>query len=806
MQERKTDSCAKCGRSVKSDGSGSLTQWISACRCNDLGFDLGRGEDKIEICSTCAKRVSRGRAGSFTQWILRSDICNCATPAATSFIAADGERQSTPVARSDESELHVEAENFPYDRFKPLAEIGRGASGLVYQCRDRILGKRVAIKVLRTVTTVQLISFQKEARALSQLNHPGIVSVLDFGVTASSAPYMVLEFINGVTLSAIIDERGAMPLDVAIPIFSRIAEALTYTHSKGVYHRDLKSSNIVLVEPELGAELEVRIIDFGVAAIKNATQEPTIFQGNSIVGTPAYMSADQTLGLPYDARSEIYSLGCVLFEALTGQVPFEGDTVLTTIRMHAQDVPPRLSEMREDLEFSEAIESLVARCLEKSPESRFQSMEEFQEALLKILDEDVSDVTVTKRKSEKPWRVVKDCILACLVIGVLGAVFFVAKNHFEAESTREEKARRAKFEAQGLRNAIYELPNVFLHNPDAGSYYANGTVTDDHLVALLRAKRGQIRELDLAKADQQFEKKTISARGWKAIGKMDLKVLKLYSTQIQNEDLKEIARLKNLEQLDLTCTEITDEGIAHLTGLPKLETLNLTKTKITDKATESIAEMKSVTSPIMSDTSITNAGVANLVRLPNYHNVNLAGTFIDDGALKYIAGIPHPDKIILERTKVTGRGLMQLGHLKEFVSLNVNNVEGIDDEVLAYIVKTWPQLQVLELGDCNLPPQSIKRLFGLKRLWKINLCSSQLTDADVEPVLSLPNIKVWVLATNDLTDKTVERLCQRETIDFIDLNHCPLTAKGLRMLDQRKVTYTALPPMGKGRIDGIQGF
>lgn len=276
--------------------------------------------------------------------------------------------------------MDLDSDIFPKDRYLPLREIGRGASGVVYLCRDRLLRKKVAVKCLHSVTAAQLLDFQNEARSTSHLNHPGIVGVLDFGGTASGAPFMVMEYVNGLSLGEFINEHDHMTQEMCSVVFIQIASALAYAHDKGIFHRDLKGSNILLIDSDK-LYPEVRLIDFGVAGVKHATLEPTILHGRTLVGTPLYMPPDQANGLPYSTQSEIYALGCVLFEALTGSPPFKGETALETINMHAKSAAPTLLQRRPDLEFSQAFEDIIACCLAKNPKDRFQSLTVLSEAL-----------------------------------------------------------------------------------------------------------------------------------------------------------------------------------------------------------------------------------------------------------------------------------------------------------------------------------------------------------------------------------------------------------------------------------------
>lgn len=378
--------CLKCGKSKSREQQSSITQWMSNCNC-DLVVDQGAPTAQIITCQNCGKRVEHGRAGSITQWVFRSDLCSCEGPklAVSELTSGSGNDSKSAVSfqkdHAPEVEMEVDSASFPLDRYMPLRLLGEGAAGSVYLCLDRLLNLKVAVKVLRYLNGEQLISFQQEARATSQLNHPNIIKVLNFGASESGAPYMVMEFFSSSSLESLIAENGALPPDVVLHICAKLCDALASAHERGIFHRDLKSSNILVSGFDTRTP-DIRLIDFGVALVKRAHQESTVVQGITVVGTPKYMPPDQALGKTYDARSEVYSLGCVLFESLTGRLPFVADTAMELVSMHANEEPPWLADANENVEYSQTLESLITTCLAKDPGERFQSMGEMRDACL----------------------------------------------------------------------------------------------------------------------------------------------------------------------------------------------------------------------------------------------------------------------------------------------------------------------------------------------------------------------------------------------------------------------------------------
>ncbi|MGD9680630.1 MAG: protein kinase [Candidatus Obscuribacterales bacterium] len=329
----------------------------------------------VTVCADCGKLLST-HDGSLTQWMFGASRCSCENPRPVSN-KIDTFIEPIPDT-DDQEEIEVEAGRLPTDRYKVLAELGSGASSVVYLCRDRLLFKTVAVKSLLRLTGEQLVSFQKEAIATSRLSHPNIISILDFGVTSAGSPYMVLEYFSGMSLERYLEQFGALDLLTMRSVFMKLACALGYAHSQGIFHRDLKPSNILIRDSDEG--LDVKLIDFGVATVKESSGFVTEYQSRTLAGTPAYMSPDTALGGVYDSQSEIYSLGCVLYESLAGRPPFGGETALETLSQHVHAKLPDINDFLEN-KLSPAYSSMIHKCLAKEKFSRYATMKELQAAL-----------------------------------------------------------------------------------------------------------------------------------------------------------------------------------------------------------------------------------------------------------------------------------------------------------------------------------------------------------------------------------------------------------------------------------------
>jgi len=272
------------------------------------------------------------------------------------------------------------------DRYEILSEVGRGGMSIVYRGRHLLMDRICAIKMLLSQLMYDQTSkkrFQLEAEAASCLKHPNIIAVYDYGIAPTGQPYLVMEYLVGESLADVIKRDKNIEQRRAVRIFIQACDALSHAHKKGVIHRDLKSSNIMLVEQEEKNDI-VKVLDFGIAKLMPSSGKlpQNLTQTGEVFGSPIYMSPEQCLGQNLDQRSDIYSMGTMVYEALTGVPPLVGNTIVDTMQMHVGTKPPAMKSL--DVEIFPALEALVFTALEKKPENRFQTMQEMYAALKEI--------------------------------------------------------------------------------------------------------------------------------------------------------------------------------------------------------------------------------------------------------------------------------------------------------------------------------------------------------------------------------------------------------------------------------------
>jgi eukaryotic-like serine/threonine-protein kinase len=271
------------------------------------------------------------------------------------------------------------------DRFRITALIARGGMGKVYRAEQAPLGRVCALKVLNpNYAGDQDPEFHKrfflEASIASKLTHPNTVTIFDYGRTEDDVYYMAMEYLVGHTLHRAIREAGHFPEERAAHVARQICRALREAHSLGVIHRDLKPANIFLVEH--GDETDfVKILDFGLVKNVSETKTEDLTQTGLFMGSPKYMAPEQIRGDRVDARTDIYALGIILYEMVTGKVPFDRPNSVNILMAHVNEEPPPLRQMNPNTQVSAAFEEIIARCMAKDQNQRFGSMDEVLAAL-----------------------------------------------------------------------------------------------------------------------------------------------------------------------------------------------------------------------------------------------------------------------------------------------------------------------------------------------------------------------------------------------------------------------------------------
>jgi len=286
--------------------------------------------------------------------------------------------------------------------YRLVAQIGSGSMGVVFLAEHQRIARRAAIKLLAPeLVRDQLVleRFFNEARATSLIRHPGIVDVFDCDVDATGRAYIVLEHLEGETLAELLRRAETLHWSAACLLARRVADALGAAHEMGIIHRDLKPENVFLVGSGRDPTAAVKVLDFGVAKLLAAEAAVRLTMRGTLVGTPEYMSPEQCAGAEVDHRADIYALGCILFEMVTGQPPFVTSTVREMVLAHRFRPAPSAAATCPDL--PDWLGDLLARMLAKEPDQRPRSMQEVSKALCRYKGQRWTRVTTTVRTSER---------------------------------------------------------------------------------------------------------------------------------------------------------------------------------------------------------------------------------------------------------------------------------------------------------------------------------------------------------------------------------------------------------------------
>jgi serine/threonine protein kinase len=326
------------------------------------------------------------------------------------------------------------------DRYIVESVLGLGGMSVVYKARHKLMDRVVAIKMLHNVLkqdVVALERFKLEAQAASSLSHHNVITVYDFGVTPEGEPFFVMDCLEGESLKDLIDRKERIPYDRALSIFKQICDGLEAAHKRGIVHRDLKPANVIVTKQDDGSEL-VRLVDFGIAKMlpQAGKEQLQLTKTGEVFGSPIYMSPEQCLGRDIDARSDIYALGCLMYETLTGDPPFIGSGFLETMNMHVGEKAKPIKEVIPDANVPDELDNIISRCMSKNPDDRFQSISEVRDTIVYVTTTllgssraHISSIsaarpTVSPPKFKISPAVVASAMSGTLLLGVIGFATF----------------------------------------------------------------------------------------------------------------------------------------------------------------------------------------------------------------------------------------------------------------------------------------------------------------------------------------------------------------------------------------------
>ncbi len=522
-------------------------------------------------------------------------------------------------------------------RYRIISLIGRGGMGVVYRVEQIFLGKELALKTIDTAaqSDTSIRRFQAEARAVFAVNHPNIVAVHDFGLLDDQTPFLAMEYIKGSTLSDLIHSRS-LSVEDALKIFVQVCNGLAHAHKHGVVHRDVKPGNImVLSEVPLDTEGSVKILDFGIAKLTQdeAGEVQALTRTGEIFGSPIYMSPEQCSGGQIDYRSDVYSLGCVIFEALTGTPPYVAESALSTMMMHQTAAIPTLKEASLGISFDPALERVVATMIAKNPNQRYQDLSVAANDLAAIRKGQTANLSVGQKptvlasKRQAPSTItIKRHQMALWIAGVAAlsivATYLTMQMWFASQeksllssppSHSDSSESTSKLSSEELKEDIVQKANSsspkehVAFNIDIKNnrnLFDEKFVSDEDMEAFKNYKDAQ--RLDL----HELSSHEVTNKGLSYL--KDSRVLTLYM-QGDLRDIDDFTQLPQLDYLKLSRGWINANALANIVKLKMLHTLSLDRVKnLTNAQIQSLAASNSLEKLILTEKEYSPAFIKDL--------------------------------------------------------------------------------------------------------------------------------------------------------------------------------------------------
>lgn len=335
------------------------------------------------------------------------------------------------------------------NQYKIVGAIGYGGMSVVLKAKDLKLDKFIALKMLLPHLMLQshsMARFQQEAHSASSLNHPNVVSIHNYGETESGQPFLVMDLIEGSSLASLIKKEKHLPVDRALNIFIQLASALSHAHQKGIVHRDLKPSNVLLCDQN-GESDVCKIVDFGIAKLlpHEGRDAVSLTQTGDVFGSPLYMSPEQCKGEKLDAKADIYSMGCLMYETLCGTPPHTGNNMLEVLYRHMNEVPKDFKSLKLGISVPQRLEALIFKALAKEPAARPASMQAVHDELKKMFFYRKSsflgrlvtswELFVLKRRPRKKSEFIMFGALAVSLVALFAACAYLVSQYAFADES-----------------------------------------------------------------------------------------------------------------------------------------------------------------------------------------------------------------------------------------------------------------------------------------------------------------------------------------------------------------------------------
>lgn len=662
-----------------------------------------------------------------------------------------------------------------------LELLGQGGMSVVYKARQPLLNRFVAVKVLRSDLVrneITLKRFQQEAKAASRLSHTGISQVHDFGVLPGGQPFIIMDYAGDRTLADLLEQEGSLPQSRALTLFLQIASALEHSHSQGILHRDLKPGNVILNGDS------AKLVDFGIAKLMlgKGADDQTLTRTGEVFGSPAYMSPEQCLGRDVDVRSDIYSFGCMLYEALSGRTPHQGNTSLELISKQIGQAVKPISQTSLDPRITADFEAVVMKLLQKKPAGRYQNFSQVRGDLERL----VAGKTIRRTRNVKALL-----MIAAFAAAAIAAVLYALVRQAEAPQVvtlpppsrisepvgpRSLPAAPLDVRSVSLQNKTLtdEVVNAIAANPKLQDLDISGASVSapvmEHLLRAL-ANRDSIISLNLSEVwtnddalaglgqlksltELYANQTSIGDRSVSAVSRLpNLRTLGLGYTMVGSRGVRQIGNATRLQYLDLSGNANAVQDLSCLANLKSLQILSIQRCLLSDQALRSIGKATSVRILLLDENPATDAQIAMLTGLKHLHTLHLSRASITGIGLQTICE-NFAELTSLKLSKCPGIAASSLEKLSELHQLSALDLDSlpVDDYVLSKMLPNWRRLQSLNLANTKISARSVSILAQAKSITVLDITNTAIDHDGIAQLLrSLPLRQVYV-TQQQLTD------------------------------------------------------
>lgn len=602
------------------------------------------------------------------------------------------------------SDPTLSSEDLPGGRYEILSYVTSGGSGAIFKARHVLLDKVVAIKLLNHESAEHLMRFQQEAKTLAKLSHPNIIQVLELGSDKNGGPYLVMDWFEGCTLREHLAKLGAMPLAEAIPLLVQICRAISAAHRQGVLHRDIKPSNIMVARNRSG-HLDVKLVDFGIA--KDIGNKPSYTQSGAAIGTPLYMSPEQAAGKKISVRSDLYSLGCVMYEVFTGHPPFEADSSVEVLQKHRCEQPPKLKAKNRKVMVPPHIEALIYKLLSKAPEDRPESAQQVAAAL-----EGSGEAKPSLAKILFSRKTLTRSTIALALLVVAAMIF----HEISGLNVLPNDLHKWLTKTTSLSKPKRHVPETLVSLTD---YAAQKTRTK---TAKVGPAQKAVNWARLGLNDESLAAEV--GPHWQ------IEKLFLTGNPITDKGLKSLSILP-LEELDISYTAATGSGLKHLQKPELLKKLNMDNAFVTNEALNALKSLRNLDDLSVSD----NQKVTTLTAVRQLHKLT---------------------RLSAGKTKLDYKGLLPLEQCQQLIYLKLSGVKMTP--AMIQIVSSLKNLRVLEIKDAQLTDESIKSIAKIPNLIALNIGDNRaITRKSLDELGKCPRLEeIYIAGCAKLTEQDIQ--------------------------------------------------